>query len=399
MVAALGYFVDIYDLLLFSIVRVPSLKSLGLQPEAITEQGILLINFQMAGLLLGGILWGILGDRKGRIKVLFGSIFVYSLANLANAFVQGVPAYAACRFIAGLGLAGELGAGITLICEILPIQKRAYATAIMASVGISGAVVAGFLADVFDWRISYGIGGGLGLLLLALRLQAQESHMFLKISQKKETSGPIKAGNILGLFTNLRLLKKYFTVIGTGILFWFVVGILITFAPEFSTSLGLIEVPSSSLAVMFCYGGAMIGDLFSGLISQWLKSRRRAMMLYIFASGCVISFHILFPWPTLFGFYFKCGLLGLTAGYWALFVTLASESFGTNLRATVTTTAPNFVRGAVIPLTLIFRKLSPFGGLGMTALAMGLFLVVLSLFCVWRVEETFSKDLNFEEYA
>src|SRR5678815_49497 len=131
-VAALGYFVDIYDLLIFGIVRADSLKSIGIAPDAQLGPTQLILNTQMIALLLGGILWGVLGDKRGRISVLFGSIILYSLANIANGFVHTVPQYAAARFLAGLGLAGELGGGITLVSESLDEKTRGHGTTIVA---------------------------------------------------------------------------------------------------------------------------------------------------------------------------------------------------------------------------------------------------------------------------
>jgi predicted MFS family arabinose efflux permease len=393
-VASLGYFVDIYDLLLFSIVRIPSLQSLGLSGDALRDQGILLLNMQMTGLLLGGIFWGILGDKKGRLSVLFGSIFMYSVANIANGFVQSIESYAVWRFIAGIGLAGELGAGITLVAEILPKEKRGYGTTIVAAVGISGAVVAWVIAEMFDWRTSYFIGGGLGLSLLLLRVGVAESGMF---GQAKENNA--RRGDFFALFTSRERVVKYMRCILIGIPLWYVVGILITLSPEFGKALGVQGVVSAGTAVACCYAGIVVGDIISGTLSQYLRSRIKVVYIYLFLSMLAISTFFLLRDVSLPVFYGVCFMLGLTVGYWVIFMTIATEQFGTNIRATVTTTVPNFVRGAVVPLSFMFKWfLDLFNDSVITA---GILVAVFSLLCAFvalrGMPETFSKDLNYTE--
>lgn len=393
LVASLGYFVDIYDLLLFSIVRIPSLKSLGLSGSALTDTGIMLLNIQMIGMLIGGILWGMLGDKKGRLSVLFGSIFLYSLANIANGLVHSVNAYAFWRFVAGLGLAGELGAGITLVAELMPKEKRGYATTIVASVGVSGAVVAYFIAQIFDWRTSFFIGGGLGLFLLLLRIGVAESGMF---SQSKEASN---RGDFFALFKNKVQFVKYIRCILIGIPLWFVVGILITLSPEFGKVLRVQGEVSAGAAVAWCYGGIVIGDIAGGLISQWLKSRIKVVYIFLgMATVGIIAYFMLYD-LSLQHFYWLCGGIGLTVGYWVIFMTIATEQFGTNIRATVTTTVPNFVRGAVVPLTLLFQLLK--GAFGGNIIHSGITVAMISFavafYALSRMKETFSKDLDYVE--
>ena len=161
LVAALGYFVDIYDLILFGAVRGPSLQALGFSPADVQDKGILLLQLQMGGMLVGGILWGIIGDRRGRLSVLFGSIILYSIANLVNGTVDTLTGYAICRVIAGIGLAGELGAGITLVSELMDKERRGLGTTIVAATGILGGVVAGIVGGAVpgipavDWRTAY----------------------------------------------------------------------------------------------------------------------------------------------------------------------------------------------------------------------------------------------------
>ena len=393
-VASLGYFVDIYDLLLFSIVRVPSLKSLGLNEAALTEQGIFLLNVQMTGLLVGGIFWGILGDKKGRLSVLFGSIFLYSIANIANGFVQTVESYAIWRFIAGIGLAGELGAGITLVAEIMPKETRGYATTMVAAVGISGAVVAFFIAKFFDWRTSFFIGGGLGLSLLLLRVGVAESGMFGRVKEKDA-----RRGDFVALFTNRERLIKYLRCILIGVPLWFVVGILITLSPEFGKALGVQGPVNAGAAVACCYAGIVLGDIVSGTLSQYLRSRIRVVYVYLFFSILTIATYFLVRNVSLQTFYVICFALGLSVGYWVIFMTIATEQFGTNIRATVTTTVPNFVRGAVVPLTALFLWLrGVFDGSVIAAgILVGVFSLAIAFLALRGMQETFAKDLNYIE--
>lgn len=390
-VAALGYFVDIYDLILFSIVRISSLKSLGVSGEALLSDGVLLLNMQMAGMLLGGIIWGVLGDKRGRISVLFGSIIMYSVANILNGFVTDVNQYAVLRVIAGIGLAGELGAGITLVSEVMSKESRGYGTTIVASVGILGAVVAALVADFFDWRTAYFVGGGLGLLLLFLRIGVYESGMFKNIKNDE-----ISRGQFQHLFTNWARFKKYLKCILIGAPLWFVVGVLMTFSDAFAKQLG-IEGIAPAKSVMFCYIGLAMGDLLSGYLSQYFKTRKKIIFYFIFSTNILIITYLFVNHFGTFYFYSICLMLGISCGYWAVFVTNASEQFGTNLRATVTTTVPNFVRGAVVPLTLLFQYLKdPVGIIYSAAIVAG-----ISLFFAYisaaRLEETYGKDLDYIE--
>jgi MFS family permease len=392
LVAALGYFVDIYDLLLFSIVRVSSLKSLGIPDTQILENGVYLINSQMAGLLIGGIFWGILGDKKGRLSVLFGSIFLYSTANILNAFVTSVPQYAAFRFLAGLGLAGELGAGVTLVCELMPKETRGYGTSIIACIGILGAVAAALVGDLFDWKTSYIIGGIMGYLLLALRFGVSESQMFSSMKHSQ-----IASGNFLRLFQNWQTFTKYVRVILVGVPIWCTIGIIITFSPEFGSAFQMTQIPTAGKAVMYCYLGASIGDLASGLLSQYLKSRKKTFKIFLILLSGVFFLYFEISSISIFTYYFLCFLLGFSSGYWAIFVTSASEQFGTDIRSTVTTTSPNFVRAAVIPLTFVFSFLKPPFGIIPSAITVGSVCLILAFIALFGLEETFDKNLNYLE--
>jgi MFS family permease len=391
-VAALGYFVDIYDLILFSIVRMKSLRAIGVPEAKLLDEGIFLINWQMGGMLIGGILWGVLGDKRGRLSVLFGSIVLYSLANIANAFVTSVPAYAAMRFIAGIGLAGELGAGITLVSESMPKETRGIGTSVVAGVGISGAVAAYIVGENFAWTTAYVVGGVMGLCLLVLRIGVFESAMFKKLMEKAASRG-----NFWSLFSKRERAIKYVSVIFVGVPIWFVTGILATFSPEIGKALGMVEPPVAARAILYCYVGLAVSDFMSGIVSHLMKSRRRAILLFltVTTAAMLVYFHAS---PLSAGaFYRVCFFLGVGCGYWAMFVTVASEQFGTNIRATATTTVPNFVRGAVPLLTSAFQALKVPFGVARSAEAVGLATLAVAFVAASALEETYGKDLDYVE--
>jgi predicted MFS family arabinose efflux permease len=391
-VASLGYFVDIYDLILFSIVRISSLQSIGLRGQNLLDQGVFLLNMQMGGMLLGGILWGVLGDKKGRVKILFGSIFIYSVANIANGFINSLGGYALWRFIAGVGLAGELGAGVTLVLENLPRSSRGYGTMIVASVGVTGAILANFVAKYFDWRTAYFIGGGLGLLLLIMRIGVFESGMY------KEMEGrAVIKGDFFALFTKRLNFFKYMKSVLIGLPIWFCVGILITFSPEFSKALGVSGPVNAGEAVMFCYLGLVLGDFASGFLSQILGSRKKIILLYQVLSGVAIAVYFMLRQVSPSLFYAHCVAIGFAVGYWAIFITVAAEQFGTNLRATVASTVPNFIRGMVIPITFSFQYTKAHLGIIQGGAVVGVICLGISFCALYNLEETFYKDLNYLE--
>ncbi len=392
-VSALGYFVDIYDLILFSIVRVPSLKSLGLEGQALLDQGVFLLNMQMAGMLLGGIFWGILGDKKGRVKILFGSIFLYSLANIANGTVDSIWSYALWRFIAGIGLAGELGAGITLVLENLPQQTRGYGTMVVASVGVTGAILANFVSRYFQWRVAYFIGGGLGLMLLIARVSVYESGMYSEIACRLN----ISKGNFISLFTSRARFFKYMRSVLIGLPIWFCVGILITFSPEFAKALSISGPVNAGEAVMFCYIGLVFGDFLSGFLSQYFRSRKKIVLLFLLMTCAVTAYYFTQHNLSASRFYLTCLALGIAVGYWAIFITIAAEQFGTNLRATVASTVPNFIRGAVIPITFFFQMAKRQFGIMQAAIIVGSVCLAIAFYALYGLEETFSKELNYIE--
>lgn len=391
-VTALGYFVDIYDLILFSIVRVQSLTSLGVAADQLMNVGVYLINAQMIGMLIGGVIWGIMGDKRGRLTVLFGSILVYSIANIANAYVQDIQTYAIIRFIAGIGLAGELGAGITLVTESMSKEKRGYGTMIVASIGLMGAVFAAFITDHFEWRTAYLIGGVLGFLLLLMRVSVTESSMFT--SAKKEAH---QLADFKLLFNNRTRFLNYLNCILIGLPVWFVVGILITFSPEIAKEIGITEPISVGKGILYCYLGTAIGDIASGVLSQMLKSRKKVVFLFLIMILLSSTWFLYSGLSNAAALYQIAFVLGFSAGYWALFVTIASEQFGTNIRSTVTTTVPNFVRAAVVPLTLGFAFAKQTMGAINAAYLVGLISIGIALFAIFQIKETFGKDLDYIE--
>ena len=410
-VASLGYFVDIYDLVLFGVVKADSL--LTILPHASDQMraatGKMLFNYQMIGMFIGGLLWGVLGDKKGRVKVLFGSILLYSLANIANAFVTDIPSYSIIRIIAGIGLAGELGAGITLVSELMPKETRGYGTMIIVCFGALGAVFATLIGakgealgtflgatigiTLLNWQVAYLVGGMLGLLLLIIRMGSLESRMFEQMHQEGTTRG-----NLRLIFGNRKNLIKYIQCISVGIPIWFVIGLLIMNSKDdFGPLLG-IKTINNGMAVMYAYIGLSIGDLIAGLLSQWLKSRRKVVMIFLLMTVMVTS-------SFLFGsnkvseetYYLYCFLLGASTGYWAIFVTIAAEQFGTNIRSTAANTVPNFVRGSVFLIVSLFVILSSLFPIGVSALIVGLLSVASAFWGIYHLKETFSKDLNYHE--
>ena len=391
-VAALGYFVDIYDLILFGVVRKPSLTSLGITGDAQFSVGVSLLNWQMAGMLIGGIIWGIFGDKRGRIKVLFGSIFLYSAANIANGFVQDITTYSVLRFIAGVGLAGELGAGITLVSEVMKKETRGWGTTIVATVGLFGAIVAALVADKFEWRIAYFIGGAMGIALLILRVSVYESGMYKNIQDSK-----VSRGNIIMLFNERERFFKFAKCILIGLPTWFVMGVLVTFSDKFAELQGIKEPVNPGQSIMYAYIGLVAGDLLSGYLSQLLRSRKKVVLLFLILNCIFITVYLFLNNFGVTYFYFICGMLGFANGYWAVFVTNASEQFGTNLRSTVTTATPNIIRGTTIPITLSFQFISSYLGMITGALIVAVICLAIAIIAAVRTRETFGKDLDYVE--
>ncbi len=395
-VAALGYFVDIYDLLLFTIVKKPSMLAVGSTDVTLLADSTKVINWQMVGLLLGGIIWGVLGDKKGRLSVLFGSIILYSLANFVTGFIQTVDQYAICRFVAGLGLAGELGAGITLVSELLPKEKRGLGTSMVAAIGLSGAVIAYFTYQVTgDWRLCYKIGGCLGILLLFLRISVVESGMFKMIKEKN-----ISRGNFFMFFTNANRFKKYLLAILIGLPTWYVIGILVNQSDRFAKAMFGSSTLDSGRSIMFAYVGISIGDIAIGLVSQYFKSRKRALLIFYII--CIICLFIFFSSlnNSDASMYFICAALGFSTGFWAIFITMGAEQFGTNLRATAATTIPNMVRGALPLINLLFLDFfqkNLHWQIIKSGIITGIIVMAITLIAYYYTKETFHKDLNYVE--
>ena len=390
-VASLGYFVDIYDLLVFSIVRKSSLLDIGVSSDKVLPEGIYIINLQMAGLLIGGILWGVIGDKLGRIKVLFGSILLYSVANFANGFAHDVNTYAAIRFIAGIGLAGELGAGITLVTETMSKERRGYGAMIVSAIGLLGASAAVFAAQ-YGWRNAYFIGAGLGIILLLLRLGTFESGMFKNIEQAN-----VSKGNFFMLFTKVKRFKKYLFCILIGAPSWLVTGVLVNLAPEFGTVLGAKEPLDAGHGVMYLYIGIAIGGIFAGLFSQVTKSRKLTMLVFQVLLVIAEIVYLGSTGITNRQFIWICIFMGFGAGFWPIFITIAAEQFGTNIRSTVATTVPNFVRALLIPINFGFILFKGSYGMVNSAYIMIAILNVIAMISLSQLKETFGKDLNYVE--
>ena len=398
-VAALGYFVDIYDLLLFTIVREPSLIDIGISKadtKAMVAASTRIINWQMVGLLIGGIVWGVMGDKRGRLSVLFGSILLYSVANFLTGYVTNVDQYAYARFVAGIGLAGELGAGITLVSELLPKNKRGIGTSLVAGIGLFGAVFAYFTYQYTDdWRLCYKIGGILGIGLLLLRISVAESGMFKEVKEQG-----VSRGNILMFFTNSARFRKYILAILIGLPTWFVIGILVNLSNRFATELYGLNAVDSGRAIMFAYVGIALGDILIGFVSQFFGSRKKA--LYLFYALTILSGVLFF---SAFNsnddrMYTICALLGFSTGFWAIFVTMGAEQFGTNLRATAATTIPNIVRGSLPLMNLLFKDLFQ-DNMGWSfvrsGIVTGIIVMLITLIAAYYTHETYGKELNYVE--
>ncbi len=396
-VAALGYFVDIYDLLLFTIVKKSSMLGVGATDATLLSESTRVINWQMLGLLIGGIVWGVLGDKKGRLSVLFGSIILYSIANIITGYVHTVDQYAACRFVAGLGLAGELGAGITLVSEILPKNKRGIGTSLVAGIGLFGAVFAYFTYQLtHDWRLCYKIGGGLGVGLLLLRVSVSESGMFKELSMDKTVS----RGNFFMFFNNKKRFKKYALAVLIGLPTWYVIGILVNQSDRFGKAMFGSTTIDSGKSIMFAYTAIAIGDILIGFISQAFKSRKKALLLFYII--CIISLFVFFSAVNNSdnSMYAICGVLGFSTGFWAIFVTMGAEQFGSNLRATAATTIPNVVRGILPLINMLFLDLfqKTWGwDIIKSGMITGAIVMTITMIAYYFTEETFSKDLNYLE--
>ncbi len=404
LVAALGYFVDVYDLILFTILRVPSLTDLGVSGDQLVTVGTYLLNWQMSGFLIGGVLWGVIGDKVGRIELLFGSILLYSVGNILNGFVgqfgPGVDAmlspidqYAALRFLTGIGLAGEIGGGITLVAELLPRQTRGYGTTIVVATGVAGAVAAALVYEYFSWRSAYIVGGVMGLALLFLRLSVAESGIFKSLANQEH----VARGNFFMLFTSWDRFSRYANCILVGLPIWYSLAIIVTFSPEIAHALGVVDKIVAGTSVFWFYCGITLGSVANGLFSQYMRSRKIA--LGVFLCALLVSFAVIFhvPLRTAQEFYSVIFVIGFCTAYWAMMVTVAAEQFGTNLRATVATSVPNFVRGFTVPITLLFAYIRPDVGIVGAAEVVAILVAAFALYALFALRETFNVDLDYLE--
>lgn len=393
--AALGYFVDLYDIVLFGVVRIASLKAIGITGDELISKGILLLNLQFAGMLIGGVAWGIIGDKFGRRLALISTITMYSAANIANGFVTDINSYALLRFIAGVGLAGELGAGITLVSEILPKNYRGYGTTVISFLGLVGALTASFVGSSFDWRVAYFVGGGMGIIVLGIRIVAlRESEMFVEQKKLSHTRG-----DILMFFRSKTLLMKFLAVIAVGMPIWYVSGIVITFSPEVGSALNLSRVITAAETLKWQAIGLAIGSGLSGIVSELIKNRKK-VVLFCFIMMAVLTVVTLNMYNASADlFMMVIVVVGLGQGYWTVFLTMAAENFGTNIRATVATSVPNFVRSMVIPMSLWLNFIRHDVGLINGALIIGVIVFVIAFFALSFMKETYGKDINYIENA
>jgi putative MFS transporter len=392
LVAALGYFVDIYDLLIFGVVRVASLRDIGVADSDMLSTGLHLINLQMGGILIGGFVWGVLGDRLGRCSVLFASILLYSVANLVNAFAHSLPLYEAMRFVSGVGLAGELGLSVTLVSELMPKEYRGWGATIIGSVGVMGAILAGLIGDCVSWRVAFAIGGAMGLALLLLRVGLRESGLFLS-----QCAGQVKRGNLFSLFTRWSLLKRYVPAILVPLPILAMIWLPVALTPEFARAFGASSALSAGTAIVFTYIGLTIGDALSGIISQKLRSRRKSIALFMTLLALSCAAHLFFRPTTPVAYYASCALMGFAGGYWIMAIQLAVEQFGTNIRATASTSIPTVSRALIIPSTLLFKMFSPNAGVINSAFLILSGIFILAALSLAVLPDSFAKDLDYTE--
>jgi MFS family permease len=391
-VSALGFFVDLYDIIIFSAERIDSFRDLGIPESQWTSAGGTILSMQMFGMLIGGFLWGVIGDKYGRLKVLFGSILMYSIFTLLNAFVTDLGQYKWCRFLAGVGLAGELGAGITLVTEQIDKRYRGFAVAMVGGLGMFGAVTAGIVANRFSWQTSYLIGAGLGVMLLFLRLGVMESGLFRVMHDSS-----VRRGDFMVVLRNPRLLWKFICVLLVGMPGWFATGVLITFTREIAGSMGMPELPEAGTVISLNFLGFAFGDPLCGLLSQYLKSRKKAIRIFLLTYGFFLLLFFLFGGRSVWMYYALFVGMGFSVGFTIMLFTLAAEQYGTNLRTLVTSSSLNLTRAWVIPLTFLFNLLAARTGgdhLLSAQLISGAALV-LALAALTQLEETFHKDLDY----
>jgi putative MFS transporter len=392
-VASLGYCVDVFDVVLFSIYRVQSLTSMGLTPDQVLTSGVHVLNMQLAGMLIGGLIWGVLGDKIGRIQVLFGSILLYSVANIVNSFVHTVEMYSYCRFIAGIGLAGEAGAAVTLVSELMSKTRRGIGTAIVAAAGTSGALFASLAAEFLDWRTAFFVGGIMGLILLVMRISVCESSMFGALKNEKG----ITKGDIALLFSSRDRFTKYLSTTIAGIPLFFSYYTVIVYSPEVGKALGIDGSLSVARATMVTCIAMTTGDLISGFMSQRFKNRKIVLGSFIALAGISTAILLNLQGASAMMYYITCAMVGLGLGYWAIFLTTGAEQFGTNIRATVASTVPNIVRASPIIMSSIVLMMKDSIGYIASLQLVGTACFILSFLAIGRMKETYGVDLNYVE--
>jgi MFS transporter, putative metabolite:H+ symporter len=392
-VTALGYLVDVYDILIFNTTRVATLTDLGLSGDLLTNMGIYILNMQLVGLILGGLFFGVMGDKIGRKACLLGSILTYSIATLACAFVTTPEQLAWARFIAGFGLAGEIGIGVALITETMTKEKRTLGVTLFAFIGIAGAVLAALAAEFLPWRICYIIGGVAGLLLLITRTMVLESGLY----EKSKEHTHIQKGSLAMILTRPALLKKYIYCIFLGAPIFYSIGMIWTLSPEIGKNLGASEPIKATMAIGLGYLGMMFGDLLAGLLSHRFQNRKTIILYFMIVTCVVIVGLFLQKNITPTTYYIFAALNGLFIGYWVNLITMSAEQFGTNIRATVSTSVPNFARATLLPLNLILSAIKPSIGIIWGVGFMGVLAMVLAFYALYKLEDTYHKDLNYYE--
>lgn len=390
--AAAGYFVDIYDLLIFSSERVESLEEIGVPVQNMKSVALMLQNYQMAGLIAGGFIFGMLADKLGRVRVLFASILLYSFANLGNAFVTTVPVFAAFRFIAGLGLAGELGIALSWISESLQRNQRTIATMIVSAIGLCGGITAAIVSSLLHWQTSYIIGGLMGLLLLGFRITVQESELY-----KKTKHESLQKGNLIQLFSNKSQMARFTLCVLSGAPSFIFMSIYVTLAPEFATAFNITGKISVSHAIMVYLIAFTVSDILCGLLSRMLQQRKAALLIYVMIQTLAVGFFFLVPPITSTDLYMRCVFLGFSVGYWGILITNSLEQFGTNIRATVATSTSNLIRGITIPATIVFSLVASSLGIIASGMIIGFSLIAISVISILLLEDKFENDLNFAE--
>lgn len=390
LVVALGYYVDAYDLLVMSAVRKPSLLSLGVPESETLNIGLSLLNYQLVGLMIGGVMWGVIADKYGRKKALFGSILIYSFANIANGYINSVNMYYWLRIIAGFGLAGELGVGISLITENVAKERRTISTAIVSFFGMLGASTGGWFGSIFEWQNCFLIGGFAGLLLLLLRLKVEESVMFNEIKDKN-----VSKGNIWMIIKNPKTLLTYFFCTLAGAASILFIGVFIQSTPELGKLFNLNI--TAGIALIWYYLGASVSEIIAGLLSKLLKERKAPIYIfYAISLLAITNFCVNVPNSPYF-FYLNCLFLGFGLGWWSQLITLSAELFGINVRATAATSIPTFARAWNIPFSNIFKQNIPNLGIVNSAFGIGVIVVSLAIISITMVKETFENDANFIE--